>query len=140
MDLECRKCGAVLRDVFLRKVPKRLIHCKTAKSRCTGVMEQVFLPRPRNAGWSDKDAVVVFRKPDGSISYPSQNNCQTPKGCERITMRSLREVESFEKQNGVRCEAMHYNSGNGAELLDHIDVMPSLEKRQDAFLKAWHGQ
>lgn len=140
LDLECQKCGEVVRDVFVRQVPDRILHFGDDGS-CMGKMEQVLLPNAtRQAGWSDKDAVVVFRKPDGSISYPGRNDAATPKGCERVVMKSLRDVERFEKQHGVRCEAMHFNSGNGMQLIDHVDAGPSLKERQDAFLRAWHGQ
>lgn len=141
LDLECAKCGAVLRDQFFRKVPAKLVHCKTDKSsRCRGVMEQVFLSaRGRSAGWSDKDAVVVFKKPDGSISYPGRNDAATPKGCERVVMRSLREVERFEKDNGVRCEAMHFNKGNGPEIIDHLDRREPESVRFRRFMEGWNA-
>lgn len=130
-----------MRDVFRRRVPKVIRHNQTDRnSKCGGRMDQVFLPNSlRNAGWSDRDAVVVFRKPDGSIAYPPRNDSPTPKGCERVTMRSLREVESFEKTNGVRCEAAHYNSGNGMEIIDFIETRPSFEQRERAFMNAWRG-
>lgn len=140
LDLECQKCGAVLRDLFFRKVPRTITHRRTdKKSRCRGVMEQVFLPRPRNAGWGDRDAVVVFKKADGSISYPGRNDTTTPRGCERVVMRSLREVERFEKEQGVRCEAMHFNRGNGVPVIDHLDNRPSEAERFASFMKGWNG-
>lgn len=140
LDLECNKCGARLYDKFLRKVPAKIIHRKTdPKSRCQGVMEQIFVARKRNASWSDRDAVVVFKKPDGSISYPGRNDAATPKGCERVVMKSLREVERFERQNGVRCEAMHFNCGNGLPVIDHLDNRPSEAERFASFMKGWNG-
>lgn len=82
--------------------------------------------RTRNAEWTDADAVVVFRKPDGSISYPGRNDKPTPPGCERVVMKSLRAVEKFERENGVRNEAMWFDrNGRGfdthfkGERLDH---------------------
>ncbi len=138
LDVQCEKCGEVIRDVFVRSRPEKVIHF--GDGACMGEMEEVLLPTARNAAWSDKDAVVVFRKPDGSISYPGQNNGQTPAGCERIVMRSLREVERFEKEHNVRCEAMHYNSGNGMEIIDHLDTLPPIEKRRESFMRAWLGR
>lgn len=141
LDLECQKCGAVIRDKFFRKVPRKIIHRRTDKtSRCRGEMAQAFLPRgSRHAQWGDKDAVVVFKKADGSISYPGRNDVATPKGSERIVMRSLREVEKFEKEQNVRCEAMHFNRGNGVEVIDHIDNRPSEQERFAAFMRGWNG-
>lgn len=66
-----------------------------------------------NAQWSDRDAVVVFKKENGDYSYPMNNQKPTPAGCERIVMRSLREVEAFERKAGVLNEAMHFDKGNG---------------------------
>jgi len=37
----------------------------------------------------------------GKIRYPGRNDVPTPAGYERVVMRSLREVESFEKQAKV---------------------------------------
>lgn len=142
LDLECEKCGKVLRDVFLRKVPRKLIHNKTDKtSRCQGVMEQVFLPSNRGGQWSDKDAVVVFKKADGSISYPARNDLKTPKGCERVVMRSLREVEKFEKEAGVRSEMAWFDKGSGRSFDDVGDAshLPSVQERFKLFQRAWHA-
>jgi hypothetical protein len=139
LDLECRKCGGVVRDKFFRSVPRVIVHARVADSKCKGVMDQVFLPIARNAGWGDRDAVVVFKKADGSISYPGRNDAPTPKGCERVVMRSLREVEKFEKANNVLCEAAHYNRGNGPEPQDFIDRRPPESERFAAFMRGWNG-
>jgi hypothetical protein len=138
LDLECEKCGSVVRDLFVMRRPDRVVHFGDL-GECMGEMVEVILPKPRNAGWSDRDAVVVFRKPDGSISYPGRNDAPTPKGCERVTMRSLREVERFEKDNGVRCEAMHFNNGNGAPVIDHLDRREPEAERFARFMKGWNG-
>ena len=65
------------------------------------------------AQWSDKDAVVVFRDADGKIRYPGRNDTPTPAGCERVVMRSLREVEQFERTHGVRSEMAWFDKGSG---------------------------
>ena len=67
----------------------------------------------RDAEWGDSSAVVVFKKPNGEFSYPMNNSKATPAGCERIVLRSLRQVEQFEKVAGVKNEAMHYDRGSG---------------------------
>lgn len=107
LDLTCSMCGVEVNDLFVMRVPSRIIHMEDG-----GVMEQVYRLRTRaNAQWSDKDAVVVYRKPDGSFSYPGRNDRPTPSGCERIVMRSLREVEAFEKRANVRSEMAWYDPG-----------------------------
>jgi len=72
------------------KVPSRIVHFE-----CGEPMERVYRLRSRSAQWSDREAVVVFRKPDGTISYPAMNTKATPPGCERIVMKSMSEVDSF---------------------------------------------
>lgn len=108
LDLRCRRCDVEVNDFFVRDVPPCIIHMF-----CGGLMEQVYrLPR-RDAQWGDKDAVVVYRKPNGEYSYPGRNDRPTPAGCERVVMRSLREVEAFERRAGVVNEAMHFDRGSG---------------------------
>lgn len=138
--MECRKCGAVVRDKFFRDVPPVIRHCQADESsKCRGRMDQVFLPRAARNPWSDKDAVVVFKKADGSISYPPRNDLPTPAGCERVVMRSLSEVNRFERDNHVCCEVAHFDRGNEMPTVDRLDVMPSIERRREAFVRAWRG-
>jgi len=89
---------------------------------CGLEMEQQWWKRTtaKDAQWSDKDAVVVFRKPDGSYSYPAVNTKPTPEGCERVVMRSLREVERHEREAGVRSEIAWFDKGsaNGHDTKD----------------------
>lgn len=109
LDLVCPRCGVEVNDLFFMRTPKIVIHME-----CDVEMEQVYrLPSKKNAQWSDRDAVVVYRKPDGEYSYPGRNDRPTPAGCTRVVMRSLREVEAFERQTGTRNEAMHYDRGSG---------------------------
>lgn len=115
LDLECENCGEQIIDLFVRTVPDRVIHVEQKDGTpCHGIMSHLFLPSSRRySQWSDRDMVVVFRKPDGTLSYPMVNDKPTPHGCERIEMRSLREVEKFEKQNGVRSEMAWFDKGSG---------------------------
>jgi len=112
VDLVCKSCGHEERDRYVETQPDclRVDFC----NECKGICEEIWWPRPRkNAQWSDRDAVVVFRDAGGKLRYPGRNDVPTPKGYERLVMRSLREVEAFEKQAKVTCEAMHYDSGSG---------------------------
>ena len=137
LDLECEKCGDIVRDRFFRKVPRRIVH-----GGCGGRYIQVFLPpKSRNAGWSDRDAVVVFRTPTGEIKYPMRNDAPTPAGCERVVMRSLREVEKFERDHGVRNEAMWYDR-NGRGFEDEggrSNLMSDVRERERRFMESWRG-
>ena len=114
LDLECSKCGEEVDDFYVTSTPPRLRHLyRTNGTYCGGRFETVFRMRPRNAQWSDRDAVVVFRRPDGSYSYPGHNTAATPAGCERVVMRSMREVQQFERQQGVVSHIAHYDQGSG---------------------------
>lgn len=66
--------------------------------------------------WHESESIVVFRRPDGKISYPGINTKPTPPGHERIVMRNDHEVAKFERANHVINEKRHYDSnGRGAE-------------------------
>ena len=80
---------------------------------CGAAMEQHWWKRTtrQRTEWDEKDAVVVFKKPDGTFSYPAVNTKPTPDGCERIVMRSLREVEAHERTANVRSEIAWFDRG-----------------------------
>jgi hypothetical protein len=67
------------------------------------------------------ERVVVFENPaTGEIRYPGRNDIPVPKryadqGFVRKELPSLRSVEKFERQHGVRNDLMHYNPGNSAD-------------------------
>lgn len=44
------------------------------------------------------DPIVVFRKSDGTYSIPGANWTRTPKGCQRVELRTLREVRAVERE------------------------------------------
>lgn len=48
------------------------------------------------------DPVVVFRKPDGSFSFPGRADAPVPHGCERIELKTTREVRGFERSQAGR--------------------------------------
>lgn len=108
LDLECRNCGAEVDDLFFLKVPNHIIHLE-----CGGEMDLVYRLRSRSAQWSDRDAVVVFQDKEGHYRFPGRNDVETPKGYQRVELKSLREVEKFEKSANVRSEIAWYDRGSG---------------------------
>lgn len=141
LDLECAACGERVIDLFVMRVPDSLIHIeKNDGTPCYGTLDQIFLPRTRDAQWSDRDAVVVFRKPDGTFSFPARNDIPTPPNCERVEMRSLREVERFEHQAGVRSEIAWFDKGSGRGF-DQSDSsrssLASYKERERRFMESW---
>lgn len=109
LDLDCHACNHQIRDQFFMEVPDEF-PCP----KCGAKMDRAwYLPRRERTEWDMRDAVVVFKKSDGSISYPGRNDSPTPQGCERVVMRSLRAVEKFEREHGVKNEAVWFDKGSG---------------------------
>ena len=105
LDLVCHACSHELRDEFFMEVPD-VIRCP----KCGSPMDRLWSANPRaSTQWDDRDAVVVFRDAQGKIRYPGKNTLPTPPGCERVVMRSLQEVNRFEREHHVCNEAMHYD-------------------------------
>jgi hypothetical protein len=72
------------------------------------------------AQWDDQTAPLVFvRASDGELRYPGRNDAVCPPGHTPMRLRSLQEVNRFERQHGVANEAMHYDR-NGRGLDDTI--------------------
>lgn len=112
LDLDCHSCGHQIRDKFVMEVPD-VYPCP----QCNTPMDRAwYLLRGRAAQWSDADSVVVYKDADGKIRYPPRNDQPTPTGYERVTLRSLQEVDRFERQHHVVNEAMHYDrNGRGMD-------------------------
>lgn len=116
-DLRCLKCERAEEILLSLDELKALPSCPCGGSR------EIFYPAVdfsiSFASWCLKDAVVVYENPKtGQISYPGRNDRPIPKrladaGFERKEMRSLRQVEKFEKEHKVLNQAMHYDSGSG---------------------------
>jgi len=73
---------------------------------------------PRDAAVHPSERAVVWRDPKtGEVCYPPRNDSPMPKRyrdrgfvCE--DMPTARDLEKFEKREGVRCEGLWFNSGN----------------------------
>ncbi len=67
------------------------------------------------------ERVVVFENPaTGEIRYPGRNDVPVPEryakqGFVRKELPTLRAVEQFEREHGVRNDKMHYNEGNSLD-------------------------
>jgi hypothetical protein len=136
LDLVCRSCGTEVTDLFVREVPVRIVHFED-----DGEFEQVYrLPR-RDAQWSDRDAVVVFRDAQGHIRYPGRNDAIPPRGYEKVVMRSMHEVRQFEKAHGVVSHIAHFDNGSGRAIDDELPTprLPSEQERWERFRKSTQG-
>ena len=115
LDLQCPGCEFQYIDKFFMVVPDKIL-CP----QCGMPMERIWSVQSRPTEWSERDSVVVFKDANGKIRYPPRNDAQTPPGYERIVMRSLRQVEKFEREHGVRNEAVWYDRGSGRGFDDHF--------------------
>jgi len=52
-----------------------------------------------------KEAVLVFKMPDGSFSFPGKNTALTPAGAERLELRKVGEVRKVLKEYNKREES-----------------------------------
>lgn len=103
-DFACRFC----KRTFETMVPSG---AETAPCKCGKQAVLVFLPRrerPENA--ARFNPVVVFRKPDGTYIFPGRSNESAPKGTERVELRSLSQVQRFEREENARLKQVHQES------------------------------
>jgi hypothetical protein len=109
VDIYCSRCDLLYEAICEED---EQVACR----QCHDPAEQRWWPTSRRERTQidERDAVVVFRKPDGTYSYPAVNTKPTPSGCERIVMRSRREVERHEREAGVRNEHLWFDrNGRG---------------------------
>lgn len=97
------------------------IRCPT----CHTPMEQRWWERgrQRETVWAKAEWATVFRKPDGSYKFPGRADVPTPEGCERITIKSDREMAQVEQAAGVRSERRWFDRGSGSGF-DTRDLPP----------------
>ncbi len=84
-------------------------------------MEQIWWRTRQKPGeWDDSAAVLVFTNRDGEIRYPGRVDAPCPAGYEPVRLRSLRAVERFERQHGVRSEMAWYDKGSARGFDDYV--------------------
>ncbi len=98
MPIYCYDCGKHYFEKTL-SVSKRKDSLRCEFAGCKRKAEQVFKPT-HNACF--KKPIVVFRNASGEIAYPGDPTDPAPKGYERQELRTIREVESFEREVGSR--------------------------------------
>lgn len=119
VDLECVLCGAERHDIICAEDEQVTCHS------CNSLMRQIWWQRQRRAApaqWDDQTAVVVHvaRDPsipdDVSVRYPCRVDAPVPAGYEAVRLRSLREVDRFERAHNVQNHRMHWdNNGRGPD-------------------------
>jgi len=88
---------------------------------CGAAMEQIWWARrAQNAQWDDSVSVLVHVDPKtGDVRYPGRHDATVKPGYERVYLRSLQDVNRFERQHNVANERMHFDR-NGRGLGDQI--------------------
>lgn len=92
--------------------------------RCGAAMTQDWLPRlRRDAQWDDNRAVLVHVTDDPSVPadrrvrYVGSHDAKLKDGYRKVYLRSLQEVNRFEKEHQVCNHVMHFDR-NGRDLQD----------------------
>jgi putative FmdB family regulatory protein len=65
------------------------------KKHCKQIAEQVILPNDGSRTFSEP--VVVHVSADGSFRFPGSSDAKVPKGFEKKELRTIREIEAFER-------------------------------------------
>ncbi len=115
IDWTCTGCSYEILDALARE--DEVIPCP----RChTQLIQRWWGTRRRNAQWSDADAILVHVDPKtGDVRYPGQHNAKLKSGYEKRYLRSLPEINRFEREHKVLNQAMHYDR-NGRDPSDSI--------------------
>lgn len=113
-DVECTKCGQVIKNYFASPWPDSLRH------EDGGELQILWsVTSSHDAEAHPRERTVIWQNPrTGEISYPPRNDAPMPSryvehGYQRVEFTSARAVEKFEKRHGVTNEKLWYNSGNG---------------------------
>lgn len=120
IDFYCCECSYEVLDVMAQEDERRCC------PKCGVVMTQRWwAARRADAQWDDKTAVLVHVTDDPSVPedcrvrYVGSHDAKLKDGYRRMYLRSLREVDRFEREHKVAVHAMHYDS-NGRALDDGI--------------------
>jgi hypothetical protein len=116
IDWFCRSCGWEEPDAMADVEDHR--PCP----QCGQPAEQNWLPRVthRPAQWDDNTAVMVHVHPaTGDVRYVGRHDAKLKPGYERRYLRSLHEVDRFEREHHVANERMHFDQ-NGRGLGDQF--------------------
>jgi hypothetical protein len=106
------------------------IHCRLAEydewkpcPQCKKSSQQVFLPsNTRDCAFPEP--IVIHVSADGSVRFPGDASAKVPKGFEKKELRTIREIESFEKS---------YNHTLKVEASQH-------QENEERYFTALHAQ
>ena len=115
-DLICIHCHLRINDFYRSPWPEEIIHFDCGKP-----LEITWSKAPQaSLGCHSKDVMVVWEDPQtGKVLYPPRNDVPIPEryqklGYQRKELNTLKEVERFEAQHGVRNESIWFDrNGRG---------------------------
>lgn len=88
---------------------------------CHTPLEQIWWKRPCGpAQWDDNTSVLVLVNNDPNcpadvkVRYPGRHDAKVPAGYERVYLRSLKDVDKFEREHKVMNHRMHYDNNGRA--------------------------
>lgn len=107
MPTYCYSCER--HGVFELMLPLRKWDIKKPCPKCKKSSEQVLLPSRGDAHF--EQPIIVHVSANGKYRFPAHPNAPIPKGFERCELRSIREVERFERDvnTQLRAEAARHN-------------------------------
>jgi hypothetical protein len=115
IDWSCFGCSLIISDALADENETR--ECPD----CHAQMMQVWWrTRTRSGSWSDNDAVLVHVNDDPNcpadvrVRYPGSHSARLPAGYRREYLRSLPEVNRFEREHKVVNHVMHYDQNGRA--------------------------
>lgn len=118
LDLTCPSCGTVESNHFFPcadTIDEQMPQCN-----CGQRMEIKWTrTEQRGLAWHPLDTVLVYENPaTGEVCYPGRNDKGMPEryrkeGYQPRQLRSLREVEQFEREHSVRSEVAWFDKGTG---------------------------
>lgn len=104
-DFACPECGHEDMDRVINSNDVDRVICP-----CGARMHITFRQRTRNAQWSERDGIVLYREASGKFRYPGRNDEPTPAGCERVEIRSMSELARHERETGTVSEIRHFDT------------------------------
>lgn len=112
VDFICAKCGASFEHFFHRSEMPDEIPCEV--EGCEGRAPRTLVLKRRRSNAQPFSPVLLFRKPDGSYSFPGVNDAPTPEGCQRVELRTVDEVRKLEREVN-RIEYARHEEAHGRE-------------------------
>jgi len=129
VDFICVRCGAAVEHFYHPSEMPDEILCEVEE--CEGRAPRTLILKRRRANAQPFAPVIVFRKPDGTYTFPGATDAATPEGCQRVELRTVDQVRKFEREMNQR-EGERHDAAQSAEQGYYSEV----QRRNRAELRA----